>query len=502
MWREWKNTALRWVYGLVILFQLFILYHTATRGAILGLLGGVLIVALVSMFNKSEGGKVARKAGVVILLALVVLVGGFFALRDAEFMRNSPVLSRFSSLTTEELKTQGRYFVWPIAWQGFKERPLLGWGQENFNYVFNKHYLPEMYHLEPWFDRAHNIFLDWAVAGGLLGLISYLALYVALLFSIWKRGTAWSHAEKSILTGLVAAYFFHNFFVFDHLVSYILFFSLLAYVHHVSGSEISPKKTLTQVQVRNIALPVVSILLLLSLYFVNIKPIIGNVYLIEAIKSLQTPGEIKAATQHLQSAYGASRLGRPETVEQLAVRSVSILSSEEISIEEKNDFFSFTNSAMLKETQNFPDDARTQLLAGSLFSSVSSADESLVYLERARLLMPNKQQIYFEIGAAYINKNEPLRALEIFKEAFELAPQYIQAQKVYLVGAIYAGDRVVESEMIDKLTEREVVFDDQIINAYYTNKRLDRIVSLLEDRIRLDPDNADGYRELIEQVRQ
>ncbi|MEX1003137.1 MAG: hypothetical protein WDZ35_13550, partial [Crocinitomicaceae bacterium] len=36
MWREWRNSAMRMVYGLLIVFQLYILYHTATRGAILG----------------------------------------------------------------------------------------------------------------------------------------------------------------------------------------------------------------------------------------------------------------------------------------------------------------------------------------------------------------------------------------------------------------------------------------------------------------------------------
>src|SRR3990167_2624425 len=224
MWREWKSVALRWAYGLLILSQAFVLYYTATRGAILGLLGGLFIMAVFNIRNKED--RLVRKSSIAVLVGLIVLVGGFVAIKDAEFIHNSPVLSRFSSLTTEELKTQGRYFVWPIALEGVKERPLLGWGQENFNYIFNEHYVPEMYRLEPWFDRAHNIFLDWAVAGGLLGLLSYLLLYVALLLSIWKKNITFSHTEKSILTGLIAAYFFHNFFVFDHLISYILFFSL------------------------------------------------------------------------------------------------------------------------------------------------------------------------------------------------------------------------------------------------------------------------------------
>ena len=105
-----------------------------------------------------------------------------------------------------------------------------------------------------------------------------------------------------------------------------------------------------------------------------------------------------------------------------------------------------------------------------------------------------------EIGAVYLNRSEPLKALMIFKEAHELAPEYLEARLVYLIGAIYAGDRVVENEIMNKLAEEEVVFDDRIINAYYTNGRIDEVVSLLETRIRLDPANTDTYRQYLETV--
>ena len=497
LWREWKNVALRWVYGLLILTQVFILYYTATRGAMLGLLGGLFVMAVLNIWNRED--RLARKMGVANLVGLLVLVGGFFLIRNTDFVLNDPVLSRFSSLNAEELKTQGRYFVWPMALEGVKERPLLGWGQENFSYVFQKNYSPEMYRLEPWFDRAHNIFLDWAVAGGILGLLSYLSLYVALLFSIWRKNTNLFHTEKSILTGLVAAYFFHNFFVFDHLISYIFFFSLLAYLHQQTSGEILWTKPITTIQVRSFILLVVLILFIPILYFVNIRPIRTNVFLIEALKFIQTPGETAIAAKYFEKAYSDSYLGRTETVEHLTARAATILSSD-MSMEEKNAFFNFTKNAVLKESENLEKDARFQLVVGSFLSTVGLLDDSLVRLARAKELVPGKQQVYFEIGAVYLNRSEPLKALMIFKEAHELAPEYLEARLVYLIGAIYAGDRVVENEIMNKLAEEEVVFDDRIINAYYTNGRIDEVVSLLETRIRLDPANTDTYRQYLETV--
>jgi O-antigen ligase len=63
-----------------------------------------------------------------------------------------------------------------MVYQGFKEKPVFGWGQENFNYVFNKYYNPAMFDQEQWFDRAHNEFLDWLIAGGLPAFFLYISL--------------------------------------------------------------------------------------------------------------------------------------------------------------------------------------------------------------------------------------------------------------------------------------------------------------------------------------
>lgn len=447
MWREWKNVALRWVYGLLIFVQVSILYYTATRGAILGLLGGLLVVAVLNIRNMESA--FVRKGSIATLVGLIILVGGFVVIKDAKFIQNSPVLSRFSSLTTEELKTQGRYFVWPIALEGVKERPLLGWGQENFNYIFNEHYRPEMYRLEPWFDRAHNIFLDWAVAGGILGLLSYLLLYAALLYSIWRRSMNLTHTEKSILTGLVAAYFFHNFFVFDHLISYILFFSLLAYVYsrsvallpahgqasgNLPAGKAGSRPTAPHFALGNlfvVALPAVSILFTLSLYFVNVKPIMTNVFLIEALKSLQTPGETIEAIQYFKKAHNATRLGRPEIVEQIAANTVAVLTSD-ISMEEKNAFFSFAKEAALKQAEDLSGDARYQFITGSFLSTVGSLDEALMYLERASRLMPGKQMIYLEIANAFLNKGENEKAIDVLKYVGEISPDHKEQMEEYI----------------------------------------------------------------------
>lgn len=504
LWRERKSVVLRWLYGLLIIVQVLALYYTATRGATLGLLGGLLLVAILSLRNGEDPG--LKKVGTAVLLGLVVLVGGFFAIKDLDFVQNSPVLSRFSSLSLEEIKTQGRYFIWPMALEGVKERPLLGWGQENFSYVFQEHYRPEMFRLEPWFDRAHNIFLDWLIAGGVLGLVAYLALYLALLFYIWKSPKdsglqdrpVLSYSEKTILTALVVAYFFHNFFVFDHLTSYVLFFSLLAYIHSRSETKAQDVAGRENSSLTKAILSVaVFILLVASVYFFNIKPMKGNLTLINALQSLQASTDYTATTELFQQAYSSSSLGRPEIVERMTASATAILTSS-LSMEEKNSHFVFISQALGKLNEDLPNDARYRLLAGSFFSSVGLFDEALINLEEARRLIPGKQQVYFELGSLYINNSEFAKALEVFQEAFELAPDYRESRIIYLIGAIYADNRTLEEELGKELSETEEFFDDRLINAYYNRGRIEEVKRILNGRIKLDPSNQALYLKDLE----
>jgi hypothetical protein len=148
-----------------------------------------------------------------------------------EFVQKHSTLNRLAtiSLTSDG---QARQYIWPMAIKGVFSSPktaLIGWGQENFNYIFNANYNPKMWNQEQWFDRAHNVFLDWLVAGGLIALIFYLALFVFGIMGVWKSELTF--AEKCLLTGLFVGYGIHNVFVFDNIASYMLFFTMLGFSH-------------------------------------------------------------------------------------------------------------------------------------------------------------------------------------------------------------------------------------------------------------------------------
>lgn len=81
-----------------------------------------------------------------------------------------------------------RPLVWEMSGGIISERPILGFGPDNFERVYEFHYdnriLEERYGSEAWFDRAHNIFLDSLVDTGVLGLVSYILIYLTIIFCL------------------------------------------------------------------------------------------------------------------------------------------------------------------------------------------------------------------------------------------------------------------------------------------------------------------------------
>ncbi|MCG2694746.1 O-antigen ligase family protein [Candidatus Parcubacteria bacterium] len=282
LFRERKNSLIAWFYGLAIILQTIILYNTATRGALLGLVGGLIVSSLFVIIFEKEN-LVFRKICIGSFASFIILIGLFLGLKESNFVQNSPVLKRFADISLQEQTTKARFMVWNMAWQGFKEKPVLGWGQENFNYVFNEYYNPKMYDQEQWFDRTHNVFFDWLIAGGLLGLLGYLSLFWALIYYLIKdKNKNFSVTEKSIFIGMLAGYFIHNFFVFDHLISYILFFSFLGYIHSLNIDQ-EKESGIVDENVNKTAIPVLIILMIFSLYFFNVKGILTSKSLINAL---------------------------------------------------------------------------------------------------------------------------------------------------------------------------------------------------------------------------
>ncbi|MCX6719383.1 MAG: O-antigen ligase family protein, partial [Candidatus Taylorbacteria bacterium] len=292
------STFLQWIYGILAVLFAFEVFETSTRGTILGLFGGIMLALFLYMVLGKDGSKsltmnVPRKSkwisagiiGFMILLGLVLWLN-----RSSSFVQSHEVLNRLANISWSESQGQARNYIWPMAITGWSQKPILGWGQENFNYIFNANYNPKMWSQEQWFDRAHSVYLDWLTASGIVGLLAYLALYVLLLRAIWKND--FSLIEKCVLTGLVAGYAIHNIFVFDNLASYVLFFMLLGFSTSFKANDgqdevriIGGEREFSSEMVEYIVAPICIVVLIAGIYFLNVRVIQANINLIGALQS-------------------------------------------------------------------------------------------------------------------------------------------------------------------------------------------------------------------------
>ncbi|MDD5318606.1 MAG: O-antigen ligase family protein [Candidatus Pacebacteria bacterium] len=549
---EYKNklgqASLMVLYSLVAIFDAYIMYNTGTRGSFLGLVAGAFFVLVVITFfgkkkntDQNEAQKNTPKGVRVVaasILGVMVLTIAFFGIfGSTPAVANIPFFARFSApiqavlhgdfKSFAESEGKGRLLIWQAALQGAVQRPILGWGPESFNYVFNMHYSPAMYGQEQWFDRSHNVFLDWLIDGGVLGLIGYLALFVALLYIIWKKLGAenigedrFSLSDKAIVTGLLIAYFIHNLFVFDNLASYILFFFLLAYVHSLyvgrrreNGNGTSPlasfplaqKKVNDEVGIYVVA-PIVIVILCVGLYFFNLKPYEASASLIDALNPYvvlnpklgmvsgnvrqRTPAEELAA---FKQALSYNTFGNQEIREQILTAASQTISSTDTSTSSqavKQTFFTLAQTEMAKQIKETPLDARPYILYGSFLSQLGQYDNALIYLNKALTLTPGKQSLLYQIGAAELNKKDYTDALATYKQAFDEDQTNDEARAIYAAAAIYAGKGVGAGNLADQILAGKILPDDRLIQAYFSIGQYAKVVALNEARVAANPTNG------------
>jgi hypothetical protein len=228
-----------WGYGVLIavFFLFFILGQT--RGAFIGLAVGIFALIVYLIFSNKGA---TRKWGAIALVLLVILGVGLYAVRNTAFVQKFPE-GRLLQLSLSDSTAQTRFWVWGEAWKGFLERPVLGWGPENFTAVFDKFFNPNFYvpgaNSETWFDRAHSVYFDYLSETGILGLLSYLGIFVLFYWEFIKKAHKRTAAEdkhrgaflleKGLILALPIAYLVQGIAIFDVFPMYISLFLFLAF---------------------------------------------------------------------------------------------------------------------------------------------------------------------------------------------------------------------------------------------------------------------------------
>ena len=499
MWEErgqGKRLPLSLLYAFVIGLDVVALFFTGTRGTMIGLVGGSLLSAfLLVLFARPAEGKArtsqtAWRIAVGYVVFVIVVAGSFWAIRDAAWVERVGFLNRLATISTSDNPVKARFINWSIAWQGVKERPLLGWGQENYAIVFDKYYDPRMYAQEQWFDRVHNIIFDWLVAGGFLGLLSYLSIFGAALWAIWKG--RFSLLERALFTGLLAGYFFHNLFVFDNITSYILFGTVLAFiVWRTSGESLLLwSRSLPEKSAPFVAVAAALLVWGLS-WFVNTTALAQNKTLLQGLA--QHPEGLLKNLEYIQKSIDTGAYGTQEAREQLSQIASKVATISGLDTKTKQEFYTAAVSELDKMQKDSPQDARFPLFQGIVHESFGNYAAGAQSLERALELSPKKQTILFSIASNKQARGDSAGALATYAQAFELEQNFVQARVLYAAALISAGNLKLADEILAPLIASGEAPDPRITAAYLEGKRYDKIATLWEAYMKTHPKDVQGY---------
>ena len=308
----WVIIALRVFWLAVITLGIFALIQTGTRGGLIGLVAGALAMPVTLLI---WGNRQALKPVALISRVILLVVGSLYAFDytvglptapGCENQTASARLTRLASATTREASPDASFNMRVASVKagllGLVDRPIFGWGPENFGYVFDRHADATIFkHGSFVQDKAHNQVLEELTTKGGIGALAFLFMWAALAWAVLRRRRpAGEEALAYAVLGALAGYFVQNLFLFDTPAALLYWVMLVAWaarqeqeaattVSHEPGDDRPGKvKGLLMPHVRKITSSALSVpwsrrailgavvaLLGFSLYFLNYQPYVA-----------------------------------------------------------------------------------------------------------------------------------------------------------------------------------------------------------------------------------
>lgn len=515
-----KDTWFKAVYGGGLALLVLTVLNANAHGALVAMVGGFFVVC-VAWLLFAQKIKFARAIG-LIFLASGVTAGAIVTW--ATFSQYEPVIRRLPYFFSDEGTIGARKVVWFKGWQGFKERPILGWGPENFNVVFTKYYNPCMplprCGGEIWFDRTHNIILDNLIHSGIAGLLAYLAIFVGALFMLWKR--FWKTKDDwllpAVVTAILASYFAQNLLVFDMLNTYLMFAFTLAFVagslripkghaepdvsKAAEGSDEKNEEQRERTVLRNpnpASIVFVSIFLAYFLFSFGIQSLQDAHWGIRINGANLTPEE--RLTTYKKS-LSVSPIGNRQTVEFFTNRVIGWLNG---GTKIPPDFVAEVGEIMEKTVEKNPLDFRHYMLLGNFYNAARSYNSEYIAkaektLETAIELSPTNQQGYTALAQTYFYLGADEKSLEMLEKAVALEPEHINVRlnlaDAYVITAKYEdAKREFETLLHEGYTPGEEYYS-RIAETYEALGEFDRAIEWHRKIVEASPNDAEAHFKL------
>ncbi len=444
-------------------FLMLTIFISGGRAASLALILGLIFLAPLWLSVKKQGGW--RWIGWVLCLVFFAagLVLLYLSFRPGSMVHEF-VRQRF---------TLARPVVWEIAWKSFLERPILGWGPENFEIPFTKYFNPCLFVPEcggePWFDRVHNVVLDHLVNAGVIGLASYLGIFIAVFMTLWQRlrQKRVDFVLAGIFSVLLGAYFLQNLTVFDTITSYLMFFLVLAFLSQLdppAGNKFSPLSAISTRRLGvGLAILPFSVLFFIDAFLYSIfYPLKANFHMV----GVHEAPDFETRLHHTQKALDREVLGSNQ-IKYILGQKIYDLLELGFSPESVRPELELITSELEERIRDQPLDLRSRIILGSLYTHFSRLDqtkaqEAAKIFEEAIALAPSNQYGYW--GMANLKEKEGAyqEALSFAETALVLEPRSQFAQKrvieiAYSIDPELAAQKIKEARIMFPNLEIEFV---------------------------------------------
>ncbi len=418
-----KSKWLKIFSGSGFLALVYFLFKSEANAAQISFLGG--LVLLFCLWLAVSKKKVSRLMGLAALGAVVL--GGSAAIVLA--MRTDSYVYRALASRLGESTLNTRLVVWGTAYQGFIDRPLFGYGPENFEYAFIRHYdscfgtSSGKCSGSVWFDRAHNIIFDRLSTTGILGLITYLAVFVSAIFFLWKGffNNLIGFPEAGVFTALIAAYFVQNLTVFDMIASLMLITLVLAFIDSTLAKKKSGKK--------EEALDGFFLAALAGIFFICFTQFIVNPASAghSAIVTLKSPFGSDDRINNYQKTLSLSPMGRYQIRQFFSQTLLNEEKKGKMLKEAKVKELGLLTAELEKSISEAPADYKSYYMLSQLYALWSSFDDSKIPMaENASAQMialsPANQKGYWMLAQVRLYQNRVNDAYDLAKKAYDLDP--------------------------------------------------------------------------------
>jgi tetratricopeptide (TPR) repeat protein len=402
------------------------LLMTQSRSSIAGLGMGMLILLI---FTVKSSSRIRLFLGGFLLVAIVAGITLFNLRDDTKFLENHTTVSRVISVLTSKTTGISRLNNWEMAFEGFKERPILGWGQENYQVVFAKYFKPKMYNDAPWYDRSHNFLLDALVSGGVIGLLIFL-LPFGLMGYFTLRSRTFTNTQKGLFMGVLVAYFTHNFFGFDSLTGMMTMWLILAYWQSQT-SETKDKPLIPSLKITGLLTYIA--LAIISFHYGFYQPFNTGKQIVKIIQEQ----DLGQTVRHIQTAYPkATGTGTSDFAEQISFLSEKVGQSQ-IPNDLKNAYYQATSEVLKKEVEKHSNHPRILSIKSSIDADKGDFNAAIEGFEKVRKLAPKRHINLMQLAGIYTRSQQPEKALKLYDEIYRIN----QYSEVFLFKAMIYSER-------------------------------------------------------------